>query len=44
MTNISYLPTDGLSYDPADPVYWDAEALDETSDNLQLVWSKEGSA
>ncbi|PKN57770.1 MAG: anaerobic glycerol-3-phosphate dehydrogenase subunit C [Deltaproteobacteria bacterium HGW-Deltaproteobacteria-14] len=25
--NISYQPTDGLSYDPADPVYWDAEAL-----------------
>jgi glycerol-3-phosphate dehydrogenase subunit C len=27
-TNISYQPTDGLSYDPSEPVYWDAEALD----------------
>ncbi|HEU5322036.1 MAG TPA: heterodisulfide reductase-related iron-sulfur binding cluster [Methylomirabilota bacterium] len=26
--NISYRPTDGLSYDPAEPVYWDAAALD----------------
>jgi Fe-S oxidoreductase len=25
--NISYLPTDGLSYDPTDPTYWDQEAL-----------------
>ena len=25
--NISYQPTDGLSYDPSDPVYWDAGAL-----------------
>jgi Fe-S oxidoreductase len=25
--NISYLPTDGLSYDPEEPVYWDAGAL-----------------
>ncbi|NOX28508.1 MAG: hypothetical protein GXP35_00420 [Actinobacteria bacterium] len=24
---ISYSPTDGLSYDPADSVYWDSEAL-----------------
>ncbi len=24
---ISYSPTDGLSYDPSDPVYWDAGAL-----------------
>lgn len=28
MANISYQPTDGLSYDPADAVYWDQEALD----------------
>ena len=26
-TRISYLPTDGLSYDPGDPVYWDPAAL-----------------
>ena len=26
---ISYLPTDGLSYDPNDPTYWDSEALDK---------------
>ena len=26
---ISYLPTEGLSYDPNDPKYWDAEALDK---------------
>ncbi|MEZ4335597.1 MAG: heterodisulfide reductase-related iron-sulfur binding cluster [Sandaracinaceae bacterium] len=25
---ISYLPTDGLSYDPTDAVYWDEKALD----------------
>ena len=25
--NISYHPTDGLSYDPTEPIYWDAEAL-----------------
>jgi glycerol-3-phosphate dehydrogenase subunit C len=25
---ISYQPTPGLSYDPAEPVYWDASALD----------------
>ena len=25
---ISYQPTDGLSYDPTDPVYWDREKLD----------------
>lgn len=25
--NISYMPTDGLSYDPADEVYWDPEML-----------------
>src|SRR5678815_5897589 len=24
---ISYLPTDGLSYNPSDPVYWNPEAL-----------------
>ncbi len=27
-TNISYQPTEGLSYDPADDVYWDRAALD----------------
>ncbi|MEO0650697.1 MAG: heterodisulfide reductase-related iron-sulfur binding cluster [Planctomycetota bacterium] len=26
---VSYLPTDGLSYDPADDVYWDEGALDK---------------
>jgi len=26
-SNISYQPTAGLSYDPAEPVYWDATAL-----------------
>ena len=25
--NISYAPTDGLSYDPTDPVYWDEAAM-----------------
>ena len=25
---ISYMPTDGLSYDPEEPRYWDAAALD----------------
>src|SRR5512138_3026765 len=25
---ISYLPTPGLSYDPGEPPYWDASALD----------------
>jgi Fe-S oxidoreductase len=25
--NISYRPSDGLSYDPAEPVYWQAEGL-----------------
>ena len=28
-TNISYKPTDGLSYDPNDHVYWDEHALDK---------------
>lgn len=27
--NISYLPSDGLTYDPAEPLYWDKEALDK---------------
>lgn len=26
---ISYLPTDGLSYDPSEPVYWDPVALEK---------------
>ena len=26
---VSYQPTDGLCYDPSDPVYWDAAALDK---------------
>jgi glycerol-3-phosphate dehydrogenase subunit C len=25
--NVSYQPTEGISYDPAEPVYWDREAL-----------------
>ena len=25
--NISYQPTDGLSYDPSDPIYWDEQKL-----------------
>ncbi len=29
MANISYQPTDGLSYDPSEPVYWDPAALDK---------------
>ena len=28
MTNISYLPSEGLSYDPSDAVYWDGPGLD----------------
>ncbi|MEE2789937.1 MAG: heterodisulfide reductase-related iron-sulfur binding cluster [Myxococcota bacterium] len=28
-TNISYMPTDGLSYDPSEAKYWDREALDK---------------
>ena len=24
---ISYLPTDGMSYDPSEPKYWDKDAL-----------------
>ena len=27
MTNISYMPTDGLCYDPSEPLYWDEAAL-----------------
>lgn len=27
--NISYMPTDGLTYDPNDELYWEAEALDK---------------
>jgi Fe-S oxidoreductase len=27
--NISYMPTEGLSYDPSDPTYWDQRALDD---------------
>jgi len=27
--NISYLPTEGLSYDPSDPLYWNEAALDK---------------
>lgn len=27
MSNISYMPTDGLSYDPSEEKYWDADAL-----------------
>jgi glycerol-3-phosphate dehydrogenase subunit C len=29
MANISYKPTDGLSYDPNEAVYWDHHALDK---------------
>lgn len=29
---ISYLPTDGLSYDPNDPKYWDEKALKKETD------------
>jgi Fe-S oxidoreductase len=28
-TNISYKPTDGLSYDPNDPIYWEEASLDK---------------
>ena len=27
--NIAYKPTDGISYDPAEQIYWDKEALDK---------------
>ena len=27
--NIAYQPTDGLSYDPGEPKYWNGEALDK---------------
>ena len=27
MANISYMPTDGLSYDPSEATYWDPDAL-----------------
>ena len=27
--NIAYQPTDGLSYDPTEPKYWDPSALDK---------------
>ena len=26
-THVAYGPTDGLSYDPSEPVYWDPEGL-----------------
>ena len=26
-TNISYMPTDGMSYDPSEETYWDEDAL-----------------
>jgi glycerol-3-phosphate dehydrogenase subunit C len=29
VANISYLPTDGLSYDPTEPKYWEKPALDQ---------------
>ena len=29
MSNISYQPTDGLTYDPTDEKYWDESALQE---------------
>jgi Fe-S oxidoreductase len=32
MANISYAPTDGLSYDPNDAKYWDKEALGKEID------------
>ncbi len=28
MSNISYLPSEGLSYDPSEPIYWDDAGLD----------------
>ncbi len=28
-TNISYKPTEGLSYDPSEPRYWDEAALEQ---------------
>ena len=28
-SRISYLPTDGLTYDPSDSMYWDKTALDK---------------
>ena len=32
--NISYMPTDGLSYDPAEPKYWDEAALKKEVERL----------
>jgi glycerol-3-phosphate dehydrogenase subunit C len=32
--NISYLPTDGLSYDPSEDKYWDKEALDKETERI----------
>lgn len=29
MGKVSYMPTDGLCYDPNDPLYWNREALDK---------------
>ena len=40
--NISYLPSDGLSYDPAERLYWDKEALDkEMTEPLRFVMAAE---
>lgn len=32
--NISYQPTDGLSYDPAEPKYWEADALEKEIERM----------
>ncbi|MBW2376847.1 MAG: hypothetical protein JRF55_12800, partial [Deltaproteobacteria bacterium] len=31
---ISYQPTDGLSYDPSEPKYWDEDALDKETERV----------
>ena len=32
--HISSKPTDGLSYDPTDPIYWNAEALQKETTRI----------
>ncbi len=34
MSKVSYQPTDGLSYDPSEPVYWDPDALAKETERV----------